>query len=350
MHTVLCRLAVCSLVGWLLVSATPAQRPSRAFLSNEEAWPLGVDALAHWGVSMTGELIYCDIAGALSDAATSEITAPGGFFVLSHTSAVFCGRTATGQARIEHWTMHASSGKLQMQSALGMAGADFAGLFYRPSTESLYVLDCLGNRILRGAWKCSDSLASTAFVTVVGSATLPFLAEASGLTLVRSKETPEAMNLVRYPMMPRSAFTEILDGSPIQIRHAIDGSPAPDVVINGLTVNEGATFVEAWASAGVAVEVLEVESASSLGFGTAGFNGVVSVTLSQPLVLGAKYLARRAGQELPQDPGVTCVVRHGSPEVFNDGAAVDGFYYQSGATIGQPFTVEVGLRGGGSRE
>jgi len=131
---------------------------------------------------------------------------------------------------------------------------------------------------------------------------------------------------------------------PPLIRYGIDGVPALDVILDALTVTEGAIDVDVWAPAGAVVEVVDADAGTTLGAGVVGASGTLSVPLSQPLLIGRKYVARLAGQSLPAAGSVTCVCRHGFPETFASGETIDATYYQHGAIIGQPFIVEVGVQ------
>ncbi len=322
-----------------------AQRAERGILSNEEAWPVGVATVATWGLHDDGELTVVNLSSMTSAHANCGVHLPGGMFVISETEVLVCGRDNLGVGLLEHWHFDLTSEALQRQSSYSSSTMDFAGVVYDETNGQLYLLDCANARIVKGAWSRAAPLAGVALTSLVDSTTLPFLAESQSLLLVPNRAgSSRTMNLVRWPMHRGVAFAEIVDGASLSIRYGIDDWLAPKVSLNEPTVTEGSSSVEVWAPPGTNVEVLKVGSAAVLGSGTIGAGGISSVALTQSLSIGARYMARVAGEAVHASSA--CVCRHGFPETFASGAALDGFYYQLGAEIGQSFTVEVGVSAG----
>lgn len=328
-----------------LAALANAQRAERGILSNEEAWPVGVETVASWGVSDDGELIVVDLSSMTSARVGCAVISPGGLFVMSETEALVCGRDNLGAGLLEHWRFNPAARTLQLQSSFSSSSMDFAGVVYDAPLRRVYLLDCVGHRVVKGTWDSTDTLGGLALATLVDSTSLPFLVESQSLVLVPPRNVSGgSMNLVRWPLRRGAAFAEIEDAAPLAIRYHIDNWRSPSVSLNELTVTEGSSSVEVWAPSGTAVEVLELGSLSVLGSGTVGPAGILSVAIAQPLAIGARYMARSVGQV--GETSSACVCRYGFPEVFASGAALDGFYYQSGAEIGQPFIVEVGVNAG----
>jgi hypothetical protein len=335
----------CGLGCVMLVFASPAyaQRYGRCILSNDEAWPVGVETATSWSVGGDDSLIVVNLAIMKSAKETCGISVPGGLFVMSETEALICGRNSLGVGMVEHWGFDATARKLELKSSFSSSGLDFAGVVYDALLKRIYLLDCVGNRIVKSPWDGADSLGGLALTTLIDSASLPFLGESPSLILVPGRNVaPGVVTLVRWPMHRGAAVAEIADAAVPIIQYSIDDWGSPKVSLNELTVSEGSSSVEVWAPSGTTVEVVEIESLSVLGSGTVGAAGVLSVALVQPLVIGSRYMARAVGTA--GETASVCVCRHGFPEVFASGAMLDGFYYQSGAEIGQPFLVEVGVK------
>ena len=329
----------------LMTAVANAQRAERGILSNEEAWPVGVGTVASWGVSDDGRLIVANLHTMDSAEVQSGVDLPGGLFVMSEAEVLVCGRNNLGVGRVEHWRFDSNAGALQLQSSYSSSSMDFAGVVYNALSQQVYLLDCTGTRIVKGTWNLTLPLGGLALTTLVDSTSVHFLAESQRLVLVPNRNlVGGAMNLVRWPMKRGAAFAEIVDAAPLVIRYGIDEWLAPEVSLNDLTVTEGSSSVEVWAPSGTTVEVLELGSPTVLGSGTVGAGGVLNIALSQPLAIGARYMARKVGEA--GETSSACVCRHGFPEAFASGAALDGFYYQMGAEPGQLFTVEVGVRAG----
>jgi len=337
----------CGLGCALLFFASPAyaQRHGRCILSEDEAWPFGVETATSWSVGGDNSLIVVNLSIMKSARETCGVSVPGGMFVMSETEALVCGRNSLGVGLVEHWGFDAAARKLELRSCFSSSGMDFAGVVYDAVLKRIYLLDCVGHRIVKSPWDNADSLGGLALTTLIDSASLPFLGESPSLVLVPGRNVaPGAVTLVRWPMHRGAAVAEIADAAAPAIQYSIDDWGSPKVSLNELTVTEGASSVEVWAPAGTTVEVVELESLGVLGSGTVGAAGVLSVALAQPLVIGSRYMARAVGAV--GETVTTCVCRHGFPEAFANGAVLDGFYYQSGAEIGQPLLVEVGVRAG----
>jgi hypothetical protein len=326
-------------------SIVSAQRAERSILSNEEAWPVGVETVASWGLHDDGKLSVVRLSSMTAAEVNSGVDLPGGMFVVSETEILICGRNALGVGLLEHWRLNVNVGSLQLQSSFSSPIMDFGGVVYDAASSKIYLLDCTGARIVHAAWGSALPLESLALSTLVDAASLPFLGESQSLVLVPNRRVDGgSMNLVRWPMRRGVAFAEIVDATPPIVRHGIGGWLAPSVSLNDLTVTEGSSTVEVCAPSGTVVEVAEVGSSTILGSGVVGAAGVLSVALAQPLAIGARYAAQAVG--VARQTSSACVFRYGFPESFSSGAAIDRFYYQSGAEIGQPFTVEVGVSAG----
>jgi hypothetical protein len=322
-----------------------AQRPERGILSNEEAWPVGVETISSWGVHDDGKLSVVSLSGMTAADVSSGVDLPGGMFVVSETEILVCGRNSLGVGLLEHWRLNLTVGSLQLQSSYSSPSMDFGGVVYDAASSKIYLLDCTGARIVHAAWATSLPLGGLALSALVDTASLPFLAESQSLVLVPNRRVDGgSMNLLRWPMRHGVAFAEIVDANPPIIRYGIGDWLAPSVSLNDLTVTEGSSTVEVWAPSGTFVEVAEVGSSTILGSGVVGAAGVLNVALSQPLAIGSRYTAQAVGGAAQTSSA--CVFRYGFPESFNSGATIDRFYYQSGAEIGQPFTVEVGVSAG----
>jgi hypothetical protein len=342
------RIAACFSLAIVALGLSPdasAQRPGRSILSNDEAWPVGVDTVTSWGAHSDGTLSAVDLRRMAAASAQSDVHVIGGMFVMSELQVLVCGRDNLGRGCLEHWRFDPATGGMQMQSAYQTTSMDFAGVVYHTVSQRISLLDCTGHRIVGGSWDGSDPLGNLSLTTLVTSSTVPFLLEAAALILVPSRNGVNGtMNLVRWPLRRGSALAEIVDATPPSIKYAIDDWSAKRVSLSELTVTEGATSVEAWGPPGSTVEVLSHDSSTVLGSAVVGPAGVATVSLSEQLVIGSLYTARTT--DGATGVPTSCVCRHASGEAFSTGAALDGFYYQSGARIGQPFVVEVGVTAG----
>jgi hypothetical protein len=339
---------LCVVIAMVLAVGLSAQRRARAFDTGSDPRPMGRAVTADWSVGIGGLLLYYDIATLNAAEAICGVVAPGGIFVLSDTDIVVSGRGASGGGRLEHWRYNVASDALVLVSSVSKPGADYAGVFFRPANNALYLLDCVANQILRGTWDGISALASVSFTPWVGTATLPYLTNSSSLTVVASHKSVDVLQLVEWPMRgDGAAYVSVGDvGGVPSITFGVDDGHKLPVFLDPLGVTEGASIVVAWAPMGTQVEVVDVDSSVVLGSSTAGSNGEVAITLNQPLTIGSRYAARFVGQPVPPNGAITCVCRHGAPEVFADGTEIAGMYYQRGARTGAQFVVEVGLRDG----
>ena len=143
---VLARSLGCSLLA--CASLAYAQRPERGFLAHDEAWPVGLDTAANWGVSDDGSLIVVDLSIMASAQAACGVVVPGGVFVMSEGEALVCGRDGLGVGLLEHWRFNSATGTLEILDSLRSAGMDFAGVVYDAVLSRVYLLDCVGNQIV----------------------------------------------------------------------------------------------------------------------------------------------------------------------------------------------------------
>ena len=324
----------------------PAQRSARVFLSEEDAWPLGVQTQVGWAIGGSGELSFTDPSNLASGRVRTGVEVPGTLLLSSAAQVLVGGRDGRGVGRLECWRRRGD--ELAFVSASTVAGADFTGLFHDADSQHLYVLDCVRRRISKGAWDGNAPLATVEWRPFLDASQLPFLLEAEDLVLVPGLDSLRAMNLLRWPIVPGSAFTEIVDGETVQIRHAVDERFLRFVSLVAPTVHEGATAVDVWAVGEVQVEVVETRRGVVIGASVvrASHSGaVVSVALSQPLRVGERYVARRTGHPSPDRHDVVCVARHGSSETFADGAALGDFWAARSAAVGRDLLVGVGRCG-----
>jgi hypothetical protein len=132
-------------------------------------------------------------------------------FVLSELQVLLCGRDNLDRGCLEHWRFDATVGAMQFQSSYHCPHMDFVGVVYDAASRRIALLDCVGQRIVGGAWDGGSSLGSLSLTTLVASGNVPFLLEAPSLVLVPGRTGRNAsMNLVRWPMRRGSAFAEWL--------------------------------------------------------------------------------------------------------------------------------------------
>lgn len=340
------RILSCLVAFSVMLSSAVAQRRARAFDTGSDRRYLGKCAGSDWAISKVGNLIFCDAAGLGSSLAASGVSAPGGMHVLSYSEALVSGRNAAGHGVVEHWRY--IGGSLVLSSFLVFPGADFVGVVYLPDTGKLYLLDCLGNRILRGTWNGTDPLTSVSLAMWVDSTTVPYLSNSTSLVLAPDVGSGGKLLATDWRMIDGQGYMSMEDDlTGAKIETKLDGNPyvlaTPPLFLNGLTVSEGATAVEVWAPSGSQVEVLDLDLSVVIGSGSAG-STVFSVPLTQPLVLGHRYVVRPVGGQEYGDHSVVCAARFGQSESFADGTQIGGVYYQLGARIGESFTAEVGLQ------
>ncbi|MBM3961332.1 MAG: hypothetical protein FJ306_05450 [Planctomycetes bacterium] len=342
----------CVLAGTLLLAAPTllAQRASRVFILSEEGRHFGRSAgSCEWFVGADGTVTTKSLFAPYgSRSGRGDIAVPGALFVLSSDAALVGGRSTAGDGVLEHWA--SDSGVLRRQGILTMPSADFVGVHCSTPGGAIYLLDGVGNRILRGAWSDASgaSLASVVLQPWLTSSTLPVLAQAGQFCMAPGGPAGEEMHLLRWPVMapwaPYVSVRDLSDGVAI----AAGPPPSPlgeSVFLDDLTVTEGALAVGVQAPAGAHVEVVEGDTGDVLGSACVGVDGAVLVGLARELVIGRRYSARAVGQQAPSFRAVECIMRRGAPESFADGAIIQPMRSQIGARVGSNFVVEVGVRG-----
>ncbi|MCA3009591.1 MAG: hypothetical protein INH34_14550 [Phycisphaerales bacterium] len=342
----------CALAWMLLLAAPtlPAQRAARVFILSEEARYFGRSAVScEWFVGADGKVTSKSwFAPYGSRSGRGDIAVPGALFALSSDAALVGGRSTAGDGVLEHWAN--DSGVLRRQGIRTVPNADFVGVHCSTPGGTIYLLDGVGNRILRGAWSDtgSASLADVALQPWLTSATLPVLAQAGQFCMAPGGPADEEMHLLRWPVMaPWAPYVSVRDRSD-GVAIAAGPQPRPveeSVFLDDLTASEGALAVGVHAPAGVHVEVVEGDTGDVLGSACVGVDGSVLVALARELIIGRKYSARAVGQQAPSFRSVECIMRRGTPESFGDGAIIEPMRSQIGARVGSNFVVEVGLRG-----
>jgi hypothetical protein len=331
----------------LLLGCAPllAQRPGRSFDTFADGGFLGVDArTAEWSISYSGKLTCISTVDPVFADTQSVIVVPGALHVLSGQDVLIAGRDAAGQGVIQHWQSLGYS--LSLVSSATFPTLDVAGVVYDPAgSGTLYVLDSVGQRILKGTWNPPTSLSGVTLTQWVGTTQVADLAFADERTI--APEPSGGVRLMYWPFLENVAGVVVQQsGSSIVLgSYSCTGTDViNDVWVDELTASEAGTSVRVVAPSGVAFEVLDTTVGGTVGTGVGGSTGSTTITISPPLVIGNVYVARRTGQPVSGERGFTCVRRYGYPETFSDGTHIRGMYFQLGAGIGQTFFVEAGLK------
>jgi hypothetical protein len=335
-----------SLLLGLLCADLTAQRPGRSISTLADRAHLTHAGSTEWGIGFSGILFFARPSTLDSDKATSGISVPGGLHVVSNEEVLVGGRDSNGSGIVQHWRFVGES--LALVSSCQFPGADIAGVTYAADHGTLYLLDCIGQRILKGSWNPSQSLATLTATQIVGQAGLSDLVNSDERTLSRlGTSLPPTLKLVRWPFVQGETGATVIDnsagpavGSFTRTMHL----PLRDVNADQATAREGGDSLRVWAPHGAAFEVVRLDTGTVIGSGVAGLGGFADPTLTESLELGVHYTARPMGQPVAGDEGFSCVVRYGHPEVFANGTAIDPMYFQRGANIGSEFWIEVGLQ------
>lgn len=322
-----------------------AQRPGRAFDTFADGGFLGADArTAEWSISYGGKLTYISTIDPVFADTQSVIVVPGALHVLSGQDVLIAGRDAGGQGVIQHW--HSLGYSLSLVSSATFPTLDVAGVVYDPAASgTLYVLDSVGQRILKGTWNPPAALSGVALTQWVGTTQVSDLGFADERTI--APEPTGGVRLMYWPFLDDVAGVVVQQsGSGIVLGsyRCTSTDVINDVWVDELTASEAGTSVRVVAPSGVAFEVLDTTVGGTVGTGVGGTGGSANITISPPLVMSHVYVARRTGQAVSGERGFKCVRRYGYPEVFNDGTNIRGMYFQLGAGIGQTFFVEAGLK------
>jgi hypothetical protein len=103
--------------------------------------------------------------------------------------------------------------------------------------------------------------------------------------------------------------------------------------------------VKVKAPLGVPFDIVKLSNSQVVGNGVGqGVAVLVSVTTSEPLVLGERYVARVQGTSTPTQYSFECVRRYGVSETLADGTSMRPFFFQLGATSGSVFNVQLMLQ------
>lgn len=325
------------LVGLFCCALAPAQRPARLVDTRGCLW---VDRHgSEWSLDGSRELLFVDPFGDGSGDATSAIAAPGGIQALPGRKCLVCGRGATDVGILEHWSASAE-GRMELLSTRVDARHDYVGVFFDAGISSLFLLDASGT-LLRGAWDGVAPLPSVTLSVAATPATMPALANAEDKTL--AVVLGVGMCVGDYPCVGR------VHGLRIQVRGTelstapIWGDPEGHrAYAFPVHSSEGGTVVKVKATKGVSFEIVRVGNSAVIGSGVGqGVEVLATVTTSEPLVLGERYVAREVGQPTPLQYSFPCVRRYGRSETLSDGTQLEPFFHQLGATAGGVFQVQL---------
>lgn len=343
------------IAGPVIGQSARAARPLANLYSNADSFLTASGDLVQVSVNETGK-VELEVGGSVS-AFQSGVNVPGDFFPVNESNMLVAGRTTTGSGIIEHWIF--GSGSWTLLSSLTLSGKDVCGITY--TGGNLYVLDSVGKSILKGAWTTSQALTTVSLATWASVTTVPELSQAeSQLLMTRDVLGTGEVLLADYPVSdhPKGQLvTEsggTVSGTGYHQDLGLEGYllmfPTAEVyvLIDAHTMTESGTAVTVIAPAGHNVEVikLEDEADTETVLGTAvvatGQSSVV-VTLSQALVIGTTYAARRVGYS-GIEGGIKCVRRYGFGEVFTDGTLIETMMPHESACVGNAdFFVSVQL-------
>jgi hypothetical protein len=324
-----------------LACGAQSQRDPRFVDTFDSSW-LSVSS-EEWSLDQSGVVTFVGKAGAADGA--SSISAPGGVHALSVGTCVLSGMNAAGEGVLELWAFTPGVGLRRTQSHV-LPGMDIVGVAYVPASQTLWILDALGNRLVRGAWNGVADLSTVTFVTHADSAQLGVLAESANYTLVFRPNTNTSIWLVEYPRnRSREGFSvDTSSASPQASPLPPTGSSYPAYAIPEAS-SEGGTSVSVRAAVGVQFQIVRSSTGSVIGAGVGqGGLSVVTVTTSEPLVLGERYSAYVPGAGSSSAYEFRCVRRYGTSEVLSDGTSMMPFFYQRGAVSGSIFNIQLALQ------
>jgi hypothetical protein len=323
----------------LLVSAS-AQREPRCVDTFDSSWTaVGPD---EWSLDRSGRVIFNGSASSAAEG-SSAIVVPGGVHSLAPRKCLLCGMDAAGQGVIEVWEYVPGSGLSIVQSRV-LYGMDIVGAVYHAPSSSIYLLDASGSRIVRGTWDGHFPLTYVALATYANGDQVAELATAADHTLDVGADG--SVRMIRYPAM-RGREGHVLDVSGPTLQLAPLAGPGfthPAYAIPELS-SEGGTSVSVRATQGVSFQIVRASNGAVIGSGVGqGASSVVTVTTTEPLVLGERYSAQVPGAGSAAPYQFECVRRYGTSETLSDGTSMMPFFYQLGAASGSIFNIHLALQ------
>lgn len=327
------RLAV--LIAILASLRAPAQ--SRVVDTRDSVWASRGDV--QWQIDSTAELLAVNDVSRQCAQALSMISDPAGLHVMSGEKCLVCGNSASGESRIELWQF-ASPGSLVLLDSRVESGRRFSGIAYDSVGGQLYVLDAGSNSLLRGLWDGAAPLTGIVLGAVADSSSTNFPVSPASWTMTMTGSGNPA--LVPYPLGP--GLQVIALGGQVALVPMTVAS-GHDAYIVPVLASEGDIEVTAIALRGTVFEVIRL-GVGTIGIGVGnGTDNPVTVPISEPLVLGERYVAQVLGQSTPSPYAFECVRRYGQSDVVSDGVQMLPFFYLAGAESGRVFNIQLALKG-----
>ena len=286
---------------------------------------------------------------AVTRTAQSLVTVPGGHCAVGpDLNLLVAGRTASGDGRVEHWEVDAVSGDLVLKSSQQHAGRDWSGVAYDPLSSRIYLLDAITGDIFRGSWSLAANGLPNSLLLHASSASYVGGMALSDLCLrfvqSGSSEVPVGGALFVYEWLEQfesGSFLQDVGGSIVVTTGTFwsaYGGWGP--TIRADTASEGDTTIDIAGTAGKVAVLNDLRDGLAVGSGLIPSSGVVTLTLSSPLIIGRVYEAQYAGESTEFVSSFECVARYGIPETTTFGLTFNRRIGELDATIGNDhFTI-----------
>ncbi len=367
-----------AIIGLLMAAPIVGQRPARGLISLGEcdrgtylASKVGEPDGWSFSVSLTGEITTTGPGSTTPDANTlaelagdplfanvtastttpktrteqSLVDAPGGHCAIgSGLNLLIAGRTTLGDARVEHWGVNAVSGDLQLQASQNYVGRDWGGVAFDASSSRLYLIDAISGDIYFGTWSIALGVLPNvlqlyaAYGSYSGAGApeelcLRYVADGTG-------QVPSGGALFVYEYLEEfetGTFVKKQSGV-VQTSSGkwwnMFGSWGPKILAE--SASEGGLTVDVRGSVGKTVELTDLKNANVVGSGVVPSAGVVTITVSSPLVIGHVYEAQYIGEIALFPSSFECIARYGLPESTTSGLTFLGRVGEPDAVIGNP--------------